>query len=64
MTLATSKLYGNDELHLPKIIKDEAEDRAGNSGEKTAGSGWRVLIITWWPVRAEGGSAADHKHIL
>ncbi|KZX11839.1 hypothetical protein MBORA_13790 [Methanobrevibacter oralis] len=26
MTLATSKLYGNDELHLPKIIKDEFKD--------------------------------------
>ena len=23
MSLATSKLYGNDELHLPKIIKEE-----------------------------------------
>lgn len=23
MTLASSKLYGNDELHLPKIIKEE-----------------------------------------
>lgn len=23
MSLATSKLYGNDELHLPKIIKKE-----------------------------------------
>ena len=23
MSLASSKLYGNDELHLPKIIKEE-----------------------------------------
>ena len=23
MSLASSKLYGNDELHLPKVIKEE-----------------------------------------
>lgn len=26
MSLASSKLYGNDELHLPKIIKEEFKD--------------------------------------
>ncbi|MDO5851075.1 MAG: hypothetical protein Q4Q23_01150 [Methanobacteriaceae archaeon] len=26
MSLATSKLYRNDELHLPKIIKEEFKD--------------------------------------
>lgn len=26
MSLASSKLYGNDELHLPKIIKEEFTD--------------------------------------
>ena len=26
MTLASSKLYGNDELHLPKIIKEKFKE--------------------------------------
>ena len=26
MVLASSKLYGNDELHLPKIIKEEFKE--------------------------------------
>ena len=26
MSLATSKLYGNDELHLPKIIKEKFKE--------------------------------------
>ena len=26
MSLASSKLYGNDELHLPKIIKEEFKE--------------------------------------
>lgn len=26
MSMASSKLYGNDELHLPKIIKEEFKE--------------------------------------